>query len=97
MLLIYQNKDNITYSYIIQSFPSHTTEIGDLNKRGQTLLCVYFYTKGNCYILGSWHDYYVLTDKLYRANVFDHYNCLKRAVKMSLSNKLIEFAYKLRK
>ena len=97
MLLIYQNKNNKNYSYIEQSYPSFTTEIGEINKRGQILLYVLFYTKGKVFVLSSWDDYYVLAYKLNRSNIFDLYNSKKRAIKLSLSYKLIILAHKLRK
>ncbi len=96
MKLTYLTKNQNKYFHRIQEFPPFNLDIGNKNRRGQTLLYATICTKGKMFVVSSWSEYYEKIDRLYRPTLFGHYHYFKRSIKNTLSNKLIQLAYKIK-
>lgn len=97
MQLIYLNKNHNSYSIISQHFPSLTCEIGQKNKRGQTLLYAILVLENKIFILNSWRDYDEVYNRVYKIGLFGRIKNFKTGVKNKIAYKLIDLAYKIKR
>lgn len=56
MLLVYQNKDNISYAYYNQTNLPINTTFYSYNKRGQELLLSIIFLRGKVYVISSLNE-----------------------------------------
>lgn len=91
------NKNKPLYFYKDQSRPSPTCEIGQVNKRGHTLLYVIYITNNEIFILNSWSDYFDINNKIYKLSLYDHIKFKNKELRNKFAYKLIDLAYKIKK
>lgn len=96
MKLIYLSKNLNRYSVYEQFLPPYKLEIGEKNKRGQTLLYAIFVAKDKMFVVNSWDEYYNICYRLYKMNMFGHLSNFKKGVKNRFAYKLIKLAYKIK-